>query len=201
MASYSFITHWRFNAPIERVWHVLNTPEDYPDWWPCLVSYRKLTPCLAGVGAKGERVVKGRLPYTLRYVTTVTKYDPPREVAYDAEGELQGHGRFVLETEGAGTRVTFFWDVTTTGYWLNLLAPLLKWLFAKNHNWVMEEGRKGWRHDLRRSSRTGCGPRRRDREQVRGRSARGRPDAVDERSQFGPFVLGLAARRQEEAIA
>ena len=143
MAAYSFITHWHFRAPIERVWAALNTPERYPEWWPCIVEYRKLTPELTGVGARAERVVKGRLPYVLRYRTTVTRHEPPREIAYDAEGELTGKGRFVLETEGDGTHVTFYWDVCTTGVMMNLLAPLLKWLFAWNHNWVMDQGEKG----------------------------------------------------------
>ena len=143
MAAYSFVTRWRFRAPIEQVWDALNTPERYPEWWPCILEYRKLTPELTGVGARAERVVKGRLPYVLRYRTTITQHEPPRVIAYDAEGELAGKGRFVLAEDGDWTNVTFYWDVQTTGRWMNLLAPLLKWLFAWNHNWVMDRGERG----------------------------------------------------------
>src|SRR5579883_911812 len=100
MAAYSFITVWRFDAPREQVWEILNATEHYGEWWPNIVEYRSLTPGLTGVGAKAERVVRGRLPYSLRYVTTTTKHEPPREVAYDSEGDLVGNGRFVLEPKG-----------------------------------------------------------------------------------------------------
>lgn len=143
MAAYSFVTPWRFQAPIDRVWDVLNTPERYPEWWPSIIDYRKLSPELTGVGARAERVVRGRLPYSLRYQTTITRLVEPREIAYDATGDLVGQGRFVLTAQGDTTEVLFYWDVQTRGFWMNLLAPLLKWLFAWNHNWVMAQGERG----------------------------------------------------------
>lgn len=121
----------------------MNAPEDYPKWWPCIVAYRLLTPGITGVGARAERAVRGRLPYTLRYTTTVTKSEPPAELVYDASGDLAGRGRFVLTPTDDGTAVVFYWDVRTTGKALNILAPLLKWLFAWNHNWVMARGERG----------------------------------------------------------
>jgi len=95
------------------------------------------------VGARAERAVKGRLPYTLRYATTITHHVPPWEIAYDAVGDLAGRGRVLLKEDGAWTDVTFHWDVTTTGFWMNLLVPLFKWLFAWNHYWVMARGERG----------------------------------------------------------
>lgn len=150
MAEYSFVTRWRFKAPLERVWAALDQPERYADWWPAIVEYRDLTPGIHGVGNRAERVVKGRLPYTLRYTTTVTHYEPLREIAYDAVGELTGAGRFVLQANGEGAEVTFYWDVQTSGFWMNLLAPLLKPLFAWNHNWVMKQGERGLAQQLAR---------------------------------------------------
>ncbi len=143
MAAYSFVTHWRFDKPLERVWAVIDAPERYPEWWPGMLAYRDLTPPLHGVGARAERVTKGVLPYRLRYTTTTTRYEPPRELSYDAEGDLVGHGRMVLESEGQGTHVVIYWDVATQGFWLNLLAPALKPLLAWNHNWVMAQGERG----------------------------------------------------------
>lgn len=143
MAVYHFVTNWHITAPIERVWQALNAPEDYGRWWPSFVAYEDLTPGTKGVGARAVRTVRGRLPYALYYTTTITQSDAPRELAYDATGDLQGHGRFVLTPAGEATEVAFYWDVQTTRPVMNLLAPLLRPLFAWNHNIVMSQGERG----------------------------------------------------------
>ena len=143
MAEYRFVTHWQFDAPLDHVWAELDAPERYPQWWPSMRVYRGLTPTIHGVGARAERVTKGVLPYTLRYVTTVTHYEPLREIAYDVEGDLTGSGRMVLDAQGEQTAVVIYWYVATAGFWLNLVAPLLKPLLAWNHNWVMAQGERG----------------------------------------------------------
>src|SRR6185295_5442839 len=81
MAEYRFVTVWHFAHPIERVWKALNRPEEYSRWWPSMKSYRDLTPGITGVGARSERVVRGSLPYVLRYTTTVTRSEAPLELA------------------------------------------------------------------------------------------------------------------------
>lgn len=146
MAQYSFVTTWRLAQPIERVWEAINAAEDYPRWWPNILRYECLTPDNPrGVGARGRRVVRGILPYSLDYETAITKSDEPRELAFEATGDLVGHGRFVFAPRDGGTDVVIYWDVTTQGRWLNRLAPLLKWLFAWNHNNVMRRGEEGLR--------------------------------------------------------
>jgi hypothetical protein len=150
MAPYSFVTVWYFPAPREQVWQAL-TATEYSLWWPNVLGTRVLTPPeVTGVGVRLERRVRGRLPYTLRYVTTTTHHDPPNELAYDSVGELAGRGRMVLADEDGGTRVTWYWDVATTGFWMNLLAPLLRPVFAWNHHQVMAAGERGLRDWLRR---------------------------------------------------
>jgi carbon monoxide dehydrogenase subunit G len=151
--SYSFVTVWRLPFPPGRVWDELNRPERYAEWWPNIVEYESLTPGQTGVGCRARRAVRGALPYTLRYSTVITAMVPPREVAYDAEGDLNGWGRFVVEPDGQGTIVTFDWHVSTTGHAMNLLAPLLKPVFAWNHNWVMERGRRGLAEHLAANER------------------------------------------------
>jgi carbon monoxide dehydrogenase subunit G len=153
VADYSFITIWRLDAPLGPVWEALNHPETYAEWWPNIVEYESLTPGVTGFGARARRAVRGALPYTLRYTTVVTTYDPPRQVCYKAEGDLNGWGRFMLVPEGKGTRVTFDWHVRTTGLAMNLLAPLLRPLFAWNHNWVMAQGERGLARRLREQAR------------------------------------------------
>jgi hypothetical protein len=156
MAEYRFVTHWRFNAPLERVWAEIDAPERYPEWWPSMRLYRDLTPSVHGVGARAERVTKGVLPYSLRYVTNVTRYEPLREIAYNVEGDLTGSGRMVLEAEGEQTAVVIYWNVATTGFWFNLFAPPLKPLLAWNHNCVMAQGERGLAARLDASARSGA---------------------------------------------
>jgi uncharacterized protein YndB with AHSA1/START domain len=165
MAAYHFITIWRFQQPVERVWEAINTAEDYPKWWPDILFYECLTPeNPRGVGARGRRAVRGFLPYSLVYTTTITKTEAPRELVYTADGDLVGSGSFLLEEKtemspngasGPVTEVTIYWNVGTKGRWLNRLAPMLKWLFAANHNYVMRRGERGlaqWLADVKAQS-------------------------------------------------
>jgi hypothetical protein len=152
MAAYSFLTDWRFDAPLEEVWNAIDAADRYTEWWPSVVSYRDLMPEIHGLGARAERIVRGRLPYQLRYTTEVTRYDPPHEIAYTSTGDLTGTGRFVLNRLDNQTQVLNYWDVATAGFWLNLLAPALKPLFAWNHNWVMAQGQRGLAKWLARQS-------------------------------------------------
>jgi uncharacterized protein YndB with AHSA1/START domain len=153
MAAYNFITIWRFQEPVERVWEAINAAENYPKWWRDILFFECLTPeNPRGVGAKGRRAVRGFLPYSLVYMTTITKSEAPWELAYTADGDLVGSGSFVLkeksetlssDVSGPLTEVTIYWNVDTKGKWLKRLAPLLKWLFAANHNYVMRRGERG----------------------------------------------------------
>jgi uncharacterized protein YndB with AHSA1/START domain len=143
MSAYSFVTRWFIPAEVDRVWEALSAGESYGEWWPCIVGYRSLTPGVTGVGSRVERVVRGALPYRLRYVTTITRMRAPVEADYTSEGDLKGVGSFSLAPRDGGTEVIFHWDVETTSRVMNLLAPVLKPLFGWNHNWVMCRGEAG----------------------------------------------------------
>jgi hypothetical protein len=143
MASYRFVTRWRIPASIDDVWVVLDAADRYGEWWPAFVEFRDMTPGTHGVGSRSKHVVKGVLPYSLRYVTVVTHYAPPHEVGYDATGELVGCGRFTVDSDGDETQVTFYWNVRTGGFWMNLLAPVFKPVFVWNHHRVMAQGERG----------------------------------------------------------
>jgi hypothetical protein len=143
VAAYSFVTHWHFQALPERVWQVVTAGPSFTEWWPNVVYSKHLTPDVTGIGSSYERVIRGRLPYNLRFVSTTTLFEPPREFTYDAVGDLVGRGRWVFEPNGGGTVLTIYWDVVTIGFWMNLLAPVLKGVFAWNHNQVMRRGERG----------------------------------------------------------
>lgn len=155
MAEYRFVTRWRLNAPTQAVWDVLNDAMRYPEWWPSYKSAQHLTPGITGVGSVSEYVVRGPLPYDVRYRVEVTHYDPPREAAFKALGDLVGDGRLVYTPDGDGTLVTVYWNVRTSGFWLNLLAPLFRGLFAWNHNTVMRIGEQALIRRLQETARAG----------------------------------------------
>lgn len=142
MPLYNLVSTWHIPASADKVYVALADAEQYPKWWSCFRSCQNLTGT-TGVGAKYAQMLRGWLPYTLRYTITITREKPPLEKSYDSSGDLNGDGRFVVTDQGAQTHVIFYWNVRTSGFWMNLLAPLLSWLFTWNHNWTMTQGEKG----------------------------------------------------------
>ena len=144
MAQYSFVTLWRIDAPIDAVYEAIRDYQAWPAWWPSIAAAKQLQPGDAdGVGEAVEFTFRTRLPYTLRFRMTTTSVRPPSELDGRAEGELEGTGRWRLARDGSGTSVTYYWDVQTTRWWMNLLAPLARPAFKWNHDQVMEDGRRG----------------------------------------------------------
>jgi uncharacterized protein YndB with AHSA1/START domain len=144
MASYSFVTVWRFHAPVERVWAAIRDYQDWPSWWPAIAEARRVT--AGGPDGTGEVACftfRTRLPYRVRFAMTTTHMREPFELDGQAAGELEGTGRWRLSTEGEETVVRYEWDVRTTRWFMNLLAPIARPAFSWNHDQVMESGRRG----------------------------------------------------------
>jgi hypothetical protein len=57
-----------------------------------------------------------------------------------AVGELDCVGRWTLRPEGDGTHVRYDWMIEITKPWQVALAPILRPVFAWNHNVVMAWG-------------------------------------------------------------
>jgi hypothetical protein len=73
----------------------------------------------------------------------VTRVERPYKMEGIAEGELSGSGIWTLEQHDRHTAVRYDWNVRTTKWWMNLLAPIAKPFFQSNHDYVMSEGGKG----------------------------------------------------------
>jgi len=141
MASYHFVTVWRLQAPIERVWDELQHPERWPAWWKGFREVRELEAGAEdGVGAVKRFGVRGALPYTLFFDGRIVRVDAPRSLELDASGELEGTGRWSLEQQGDITEARYTWDVRTSKPWMNALAPVARPFFAWNHDVVMKDG-------------------------------------------------------------
>jgi hypothetical protein len=140
MAKYHFVSTWRLQAPVERVWEEISHAERWPDWWKYVVSVDELEPGTAdGVGRRQRLLFRTRLPYTLGFDLRVTRVEAPSVLEAEATGELEGTGRWTLTASDGGTLVRYNWDVRTTRWWMNLLAPVARPVFTWNHDELMRE--------------------------------------------------------------
>ncbi|HEU0316923.1 MAG TPA: SRPBCC family protein [Solirubrobacteraceae bacterium] len=140
MADYQFLTTWLIDAPVDRVWEILNDSAEYPAWWKGVRSVEILAPGdEAGVGQVSRFSWRSVLPYTLSFDMRVTRVVAPRLIEGEATGELEGRGVWRLY-EGAGTAVVYDWRVRTTQAWMNRLGPLARPAFEWNHDLVMRQG-------------------------------------------------------------
>jgi uncharacterized membrane protein len=140
VADYQFLTTWLIDAPVDRVWEILNDSAQYPAWWKGVRSVELLAPGDdAGVGQVSRFSWRSVLPYTLSFDMRVTRVEPPHLIEGEATGELEGRGVWRLY-DGSGTAVVYDWRVRTTQPWMNLLGPLARPAFAWNHDLVMRQG-------------------------------------------------------------
>ena len=144
MKTYSFVTIWRVDAPIESVWNEIYHSKDWPAWWKGVESVVEISKGdEAGVGSVHRYTWKSKLPYRLSFDMKTIRIEPPLLLEGIALGELQGRGQWELSTQGSETIVRYDWNVETTKRWMNLLSPIARPLFEWNHNVVMGWGAKG----------------------------------------------------------
>jgi hypothetical protein len=144
VARYRFLTTWLLEAPIERVWDALYDAEGWPAWWRGVESVVKVERGGDnGLGDVYRNRWRSRLPYEVGFDFRIERVERPFLMEGTAAGELAGEGRWRLYEGSAGTAVTYDWIVETTRPWMNLLAPLARPVFERNHDWVMRRGGEG----------------------------------------------------------
>ena len=144
MATYSFVTTWRLDAPIEKVWEALYDSERWPSWWKGVEKVVELKKGGEnGIGSIRRYTWKSKLPYRLTFDMRLTKNEKPFKLEGAAQGELMGTGRWELGQDGPVTTARYYWDVSTTRRWMNLLTPIARPLFKWNHDVVMAQGGEG----------------------------------------------------------
>jgi hypothetical protein len=140
VANYRFVTIWQLRAPIDDVWNAIYEAEKWPSWWKGVQSVT-LVP---GRDESVRRFVwKSFLPYELVFEMESTRVEAPRRLEGRASGELEGTGVWSLSENAGITTVQYVWDVKTTRWWMNILAPLARPAFAWNHDYVMKRGAEG----------------------------------------------------------
>jgi hypothetical protein len=138
---YSFVTIWRFDAPIDAVWDKIIDSESWPQWWKYVQSVTELEPGDEnGVGSLQHITWTSALPYKLSFDSRVTRVEKPHVIEAVAMGDLNGTGRWQLSQEGSVTTVRCDWNVSPSKFWMNLLSPVARPIFAWNHGILMNEG-------------------------------------------------------------
>ncbi|MDQ6709371.1 MAG: SRPBCC family protein [Candidatus Dormibacteraeota bacterium] len=145
-AQYHFKTEWEFKADLPRTWSVVLDLQHYPACWRNFRSVQLLRGDGQSVGSLFECVVRGSLPYSLRYTMEVMTAERHRAISLRSSGDLVGTGRWEFtEVAPQRCRATYAWNVATTNPVLNLVAPVAGRFLAQNHEQVMANGYRALR--------------------------------------------------------
>jgi len=87
-----------------------------------------------GVGEVARYRWRSALPYTLTFDARVTRVVPPHLIEGRTTGELEGVGIWRLFAGLGCTAAVYEWRVRTTKLWMNMLGPLPRPAFARNHD-------------------------------------------------------------------
>ncbi len=148
MPRYSFVTEWDLPAPPDMVFDVIADSLRWPEWWRGIRAVDEEPGQPQGLGNVRQYTFRSFLPYDLVFDMRVTKFEAPVALDGQASGELESVGRWAFTPTPQGTHVRYDWDVRTTQWWMNLLAPIARPAFFWNHGIVMRWGEAGLRHRL-----------------------------------------------------
>lgn len=152
---YHFITHWRVESTVAEVHQLLGDAEGLARWWPSVyLEVKTLSSGDAkGVGKIIELFTKGWLPYTLRWSFRVAAIEDDG-FTIEAFGDFVGRGVWTFVQNGTAVDITYDWRIRAEKPMLRLMSPLLKPLFARNHEWAMRMGEESLRLELLRRHAT-----------------------------------------------
>jgi hypothetical protein len=142
---YEFMTIWRFDAPLEKVWETIKHSETWHEWWKGVLRVVELKEGDSdGVGSIRRSTWKSALPYKLEFDSEIVRLEPLKLIEARAFGELDGIGLWTFTIgDDETTYVRYDWKVKTTKSWMNFLAPIAKPFFRWNHDTIMTWGGEG----------------------------------------------------------
>ncbi len=147
---YRFLTYWRVEGQIDHVYEILGDPLGYPSWWSAIRSaIEVLEPNVEHGANKFTRMeLRGWIPYALRWELINSELHKPNRIVSESRGDFIGHGIWSLNQEGPYVDITFDWSVRAQKWFFRYFSLIFKPLFIANHDWVMEQGRKGLIREL-----------------------------------------------------
>jgi uncharacterized protein YndB with AHSA1/START domain len=143
MAEYHFLTIWRIEAPLEKVYAAIENSLRWPQWWPSVREVeQKANGAADGVGNVRRYAWQGKLPYRVVFDVRATRIENLVAIEGTAEGDLAGVGRWKFSRQGAVSVVHYEWHVRSQRWWMNVVAPVARSIFTRNHAQIMEQGGK-----------------------------------------------------------
>jgi len=119
MADYRIASYWRIDAEAPLVMRTLADPECRVRWWPGVELSILSDPC-----------------------------DPPCDMVALLDGGSRGIARLAVAEIGNATSIHQEWRFTTTRWWMNITAPVARWLFVRRCRMTMRQGAQGLAHHL-----------------------------------------------------
>lgn len=149
VAEYRLLTIWRIEAPLEKVYAAIQNSLQWPEWWPSVQKVKQMAMGDAeGVNSVWRYSWQGKLPYQVVFEVCATRIEKLVAIEGTARGDLDGIGRWHFSRDGAVSIVRCEWHVHSTLWWMNLLAPLARSIFIRNHALIMTQGGEGLAHLL-----------------------------------------------------
>lgn len=150
MAEYHLLTIWRIEAPLVKVYAAIHDTPCWPNWWPGVRKVEQETSGDAdGVNSLWRYSWQGHLPYRVVFEVYATRVEHLVAIEGIASGDLEGTGRWNFSSQDEVSVVRCEWHVRTTRWWMNLIAPLARSMFIRNHTQVMTEGAAGLARQLK----------------------------------------------------
>jgi uncharacterized protein YndB with AHSA1/START domain len=99
------------------------------------VAAEKPGPSAVGARYKAEGVLNGKVNQS---VVTITAYEPPKRIAFDAEDSNSVfHHEFIFTPDGGGTRVERQVTMTKGPFYFPIVLSIFKSTVVKNYNAAM----------------------------------------------------------------
>lgn len=141
MVEFRLLSIWHIKAPLEDVYAAIRDLLSWPDWWP---GVREVALVKAGDGNGIDSVWhaswQGQLPYRIQFDVRATRIEELVAIEGTAHGDLEGGGEWHFSRWGPVSVVRCEWHVRSNRWWMNLVAPLARGMFIRNHGRIMAQG-------------------------------------------------------------
>jgi hypothetical protein len=144
VADYHLLTIWRIDAALTQVYDAIHDSMLWPEWWSGAEKVEQTTDGDGnGINSVRRYSWQGELPYPVVFDVRATRIEARVAIEGCARGDLEGSGRWHFAHDGEASVVQFEWHVRSTRWWMNLLAPLARPIFIRNHVKIMAQVGEG----------------------------------------------------------
>jgi uncharacterized protein YndB with AHSA1/START domain len=141
--AYSATYNVTIKAPQARVFDYIADISRHGEWGSAddkmKVAAEKPGPPAVGARYKAEGVLNGKVNHS---VVTMTAYEPPKRIAFDAEDSNSVfHHEFVFTPADGGTRVERHVTMTKGPFYFPIVLSIFKSTVVKNYNGAMSNAK------------------------------------------------------------